>query len=121
MIDRLLESENLTDNLDDEAANLLIKWGIGQIDHLIEGKDEEAAGTAVNHLMGLMRVVNSIAGNPAAYSTDSLVKLMDGFTATFDKEYQLTDSERIIVAQQISRMQPINAVNYILKWMESKL
>jgi hypothetical protein len=121
MIDRLLESENLTDNLDDESANILIRWGIGQIDHLIEGKDEEAAGTAINHLMGLMRAVNSIAGNPVTVSTDSLVKLTDRLTPTFDKEYQLTENERTIVAQQISRMQPIDAVDYLLKWLESKL
>ncbi len=35
LIDRLLESENLTDNLEDEDANVLIKWGIAQLDHLI--------------------------------------------------------------------------------------
>jgi hypothetical protein len=120
-IDRLLESENLTDNLDDEAANTLIKWGINQIDHLVKDKDDEAAGTKVNQLMSLMRAVNSIAGDPSTVSSDSLFKLLDRFAETFDKDHPISENERRTVTQQISRMQPKDAVAYLLKWMDSKL
>lgn len=119
-IDRLLESENLTDSLDDEAANALIKWGIDHIGPLVEGEDDESAGTKVNRLMSLMRAVNSIAGNPSAASTESLFKLLDVFAQTFGKNHFIGQKERQAVVEQISQMQPKEAVDYLLNWMDSK-
>ena len=120
LIDRLLESENLTDNLDDEAANTLINWGIHQIDPLAKNQDDETAGTRVNRLMALMRAVNSIAGNPSQVTSESLARLTDRFTQIFDKDYQIDEEERRTMAQQISQMQSRDAVDYLLKWMDSK-
>ncbi|HLO31650.1 MAG TPA: hypothetical protein VK249_21030 [Anaerolineales bacterium] len=120
-IDRLLESENLTDNLEDEAANTLIKWGIAQIDHLTKSiEEEEAAGEKVNHLMGLMRGVNSVAGNPSAASPDALLRLLDRYAQTFDKEHCIDEDERKAMAQKLSTMQPKEAVQYLLDWIDSK-
>ena len=119
-IDRLLESENLTDNLEDEAANTLIKWGISQIDHLIKDKDEETAGAKVNQLMSLMRAVNSVAGDPSAVSLAPLFRLLNRFAQTFDKAHPISENERSTVAKEISSMQPKDAVDYLLKWMDSK-
>jgi hypothetical protein len=121
LIDRLLESENLTDNLEDEDANTLLKWGIAQISPLIKGiKDEDAAGEKVNHLMELMRQVNSIAGNLSTVSEDKIQKLLEQFTETFDKEHDVTDEERKAVAEKLSQMQPGDAVKYLLEWIHSK-
>lgn len=119
-IDRLLESENLTDNLDDEAANALIKWGISQIDQLIKDKDDEAAGNKVNQLMGLMRAVNSVAGDPSTATTQSLFNLLDIFAQTFGKNHMIGNEERKAVVEQISSMEPKDAVDYLLRWMDSK-
>ena len=119
-IDRLLESENLTDNLDDEAANTLIKWGIRQVDPLIKDKDDETAGTQVNHLMALMRSINSLAGKPSRVNSASLVKFVNRFNQTFDKDHQIDEEERRKMAQQISAMQSKGAVDYLLQWMDSK-
>ena len=119
-VDRLLESENLTDNLDDEAANALIKWGISQIDQLIKDKDDEAAGNKVNQLMGLMRAVNSVAGDPSTATTQSLFNLLDIFAQTFGKNHMIGNEERKAVVQQISAMEPKDAVDYLLRWLDSK-
>lgn len=121
LIDRLLESENLTDNLEDDDANALIKWGISQISPLIKGiTDEDAAGEKVNHLMGLMRQVNSIAGNLSTVSEDKIQKLLEQFTQTFDKDHHVSDEERKAVAEKLSQMQTGEAVKYLLDWMHSK-
>jgi len=121
LIDRLLESENLTDNLEDEDANTLIKWGISQISPLVNGiKDENAAGEKVNHLMGLMRQVNTIAGNLSTVSEEKIQKLLEQFTQTFDKDHHVSDEERKAVAEKLSQMQPGDAVKYLLDWMHSK-
>jgi len=121
LIDRLLESENLTDNLEDEDANVLIKWGIAQVDHLLKGiNDHEAAGTKINHLMNLMRQINSIAGNPSSVSQEKLLKLLEQYSQTFDKAHQISEDERKAVAEKLSQMQPGEAVKYLLEWMHSK-
>ncbi len=121
LIDRLLESENLTDNLEDDDANTLIKWGIAQISPLVNGiTDEDAAGEKVNQLMGLMRQVNSIAGNPSTVSEDKIQKLLEQFTQTFDKDHHVSDEECKTVTEKISQMQSGEAVKYLLEWIHSK-
>ena len=118
LIDRLLETENLTDNLEDEDANTLIKWGVSQIDHLVNGvEDEEAAGEKVNHLMQLMRAINSTAGNPSAASQEKLRKLIEQHAQTFGKAHPMDDDERKAVTEKLSKMQPGQAVKYLLEWM----
>src|ERR1041385_8939475 len=107
LIDRLLEAENLTDNLEDDAANTLIKWGIGQIDHLIKGvNDEEVAGDKVNDLMALMRGINSTAGNPSAASQEKLHELLERYAQTFGKAHQIRSEERRVGKECRSRWSP---------------
>ena len=121
LIDRLLESENLTDNLEDEDADTLIKWGIAQISPLVNGiKDEDAAGEKVSDLMALMRQINLIAGNLSTVSEDKIQKLLEQFTQTFDKDLHVSDEERRALVEKISQMQPGEAVKYLLEWMHSK-
>jgi|ERR1041385_7775802 hypothetical protein len=121
LIDRLLEAENLTDNLEDDAANTLIKWGIGQIDHLIKGvNDEEVAGDKVNDLMALMRGINSTAGNPSAASQEKLHELLERYAQTFGKAHQISEEEQKAVIEKLSQMQPGEAVKYLLDWMHPK-
>ncbi len=118
LIDRLLETENLTDNLEDDSANVLIDWGIAQIDHLVKGiEDENSAGEKVNHLMRLMRGVNSIAGNPSTVSHDQLLALLEQYAQTFSQTHQIDDEERKTVIEKLSQMQPNEAVKYLLSWI----
>jgi Ca2+-binding EF-hand superfamily protein len=121
LIDRLLESENLTDNLEDDDANTLIKWGIAQINPLVKDiDDEETAGVKINHLMSVMRQINSIAGNLSTVSEEKLQKLLEQYTQTFDKAHHISDEERKQVAEKLSQMQPGEAVKYLLEWMHSQ-
>jgi MoxR-like ATPase len=121
LIDRLLESENLTDNLEDDDANALIKWGIAQVDPLVKDiQDEESAGDKINRLMSLMRQINVIAGNPSTVSEEKILKFLDRYAQTFDKAYDTAEEERKAVAEKLSQMQPGEIVKYLLEWMQSK-
>jgi hypothetical protein len=121
LIDRLLESENLTDNLEDEDADALIKWGIAQIDPLIKGiNDEEAAGVKMGHLMSLMRQINSIAGNPSTVSQEKILKFLEQYLQTFDKTHPLDEEEKKALAEKISQMNSGEIVKYLLEWMQAK-
>lgn len=84
-IDRITETENLTDGLEDDDANWLLDWGIAQVDGLVTGiKDEDAAGEKLNQLMSVMRTLNQIAADRAAKPTDALA----GDIRTFLERYQ---------------------------------
>jgi hypothetical protein len=63
-VERILETENLTDELEDAEANLLLDWGAAQLDRILQGMvDEESAGLQVNALMAVMRKINRILGS----------------------------------------------------------
>ena len=84
-IDRITETENLTDGLEDDDANWLLDWGIAQVDGLVTGiKDEDAAGEKLNQLMSVMRTLNQIAADRAAKPPDALA----GDIRTFLERYQ---------------------------------
>ncbi len=84
-IDRITETENLTDGLEDDDANWLLDWGIAQVDGLVTGiKDEDAAGEKLNQLMAVMRTLNQIAADRAAKPPDALA----GDIRTFLERYQ---------------------------------
>lgn len=66
-IERILETENLTDELEDADANWLLDWGIQNLDEVLSStEDEETAGNKVNALMAVMRKINHIAGSYAS-------------------------------------------------------
>jgi hypothetical protein len=72
-IDRILETENLTDGLEDDDAKWLLDWGIGFLPALIgELEDEDAAGAKVNELMAVMRQINQIVADRNATSPEDL-------------------------------------------------
>jgi hypothetical protein len=72
-IDRITETENLTDGLEDDDANWLLDWGIAHVDGVITGiTDEDAAGDKLNQLMAVMRSLNQIAADRAAKPPDAL-------------------------------------------------
>ena len=84
-VERILETENLTDELDDSDANWLLDWGIGRLDQVLQGAtDEDSAGERVNALMAVMRKMNRIVGSYTGKSTPDLAEdlaALDGLFA----------------------------------------
>src|SRR5258708_39606851 len=87
-IERITETENLTDGLDDDDATWLLQWGTSRVGGLIAGiADEEAAGEKVNQLMAVMRLLNAIAADrtvkdPASLG-DDIRALRERYAAAF--------------------------------------
>ncbi len=86
--ERILETENLTDELEDTDANWLLDWGITRLDLVLKGaKDDETAGSRVNALMAVMRKINRITGSYSGQSPQMLAgdlsALHDLFVAAF--------------------------------------
>ena len=103
-VERMLETENLTDELEDEDANWLLNWGIQRLDEVIEAiEDEEVAGSRVNALMAVVRKINRIAGSytrkDAQALASDLAELDQLFSAAFLSDSP-SGSEKITADQE---------------------
>ena len=105
-IDRILETENLTDQLEDADANWLLNWGISRLDQLVSNlEDEEQAGEKVNSLMAVMRKINRIAGWRQEKDVEELAVDLSGlsgqFINAFDMEQEPSEEACRSAAKQL--------------------
>ncbi len=120
LIDKILETENLTDNLEDDAANSLLKWGTAQVGKLVQGiEDEEAAGERVNDLMHVMRGLNALAGNPAEVTHEKIADLVNRYIALVGN-VKADEEERRSIAERVSKMEPGEAIRFLTEWLQAK-
>jgi len=83
-IERITETENLTDGLEDPDANWLLNWGIGHVRNLIQGvKSDDAAGDRVHALMDVMRKLNQIVADRAAKTPQALADDIKTFVSLY--------------------------------------
>jgi hypothetical protein len=117
-IDRMLETENLSEYLEDEDADYLINWGVAQLKENI-GKIEDinAAGEYTNDLMGFMRILNQIAGNLDNIQQDKLVQLAGRRQKAFGPGRELAPEEYGAVTSCLEAMTPRQALDYLLQWL----
>jgi hypothetical protein len=118
-VERILETENLTAELEDDEANWLLNWGINHLDEVIGNcADAEAAGNQVNALMAVMRKINQIAGSAASRDAQDLIEdladLNDLFTAAFGPavepvEIRPVEKQVVLLAQM-----PVQAAMEVL-------
>ncbi len=96
-IDRLLETENLTDGLEDDDAGWLLDWGIRSVADLAPKPGGEIPGTKVNELMALMREISRIlAGRESAASGDlarAITGLAGAYARAFGRARRLSPDE----------------------------
>ncbi len=119
-IDKILETENLTDNLEDKPADALLKWGTAQVGKLIQGvDDDEAAGAKVNDLMHVMRGLNSLAGNPADVTHEKVADLINSYM-TLVGDVNVDEAERRSIAERVSKMESGEAIRFLTEWLQAK-
>jgi hypothetical protein len=73
-IDRILENENLTSELEDSDAKWLLTWGIHQLDWAVAGVDEETVAVRVTALMGVLRKITQLVANRGKRSIEFLAE-----------------------------------------------
>ena len=74
-VEQLYEDERLTDNLADQSAGTLLKWGEARLNGLAElNLDEAALDGAARQLRSIMRSINRLAGQRVDLSEDELVE-----------------------------------------------
>ena len=118
-VDRLLESENLTDNLEDKEANDLLTWGIAHIDGLINGAaSADEAGEKVNRLMAVMRGLNSLAGDPHRMTADALLDLLDRYKQLAGGAVQVDVNKVRSLIERVSTAAPGQALAHLIEWLD---
>ena len=116
-IDRMLEVENLTDSLEDDDADYLINWGVAQLrENVTKSEDIDFAGEYTNDLMGFMRSLNRIMGDPDSVTTDDLVQLAERRQKVFGPERELAPNEFQEAAAHLTGLTPQQAMDFLLQW-----
>jgi len=121
-LDRILETENLTDGLEDKEANWLLDWGIKRLPGLIGGiTDDEAAGARVNELMAVMRKINQIIAGRDSKSVDELAvdiqELAERYERAFGSVRKASPDEYKKLAAQIAEKPSGEAMQTLIEWV----
>ena len=116
-IDRMLETENLTDCLEDEDADYLINWGIARLREIVGNiEDIPLAGEATNDLMRFMRLLNQIAGHLNNIQQDNLVLLAEYHQKASGPGRDLKPGDYLEAVSRLEAMTPRQAIDYLLLW-----
>jgi hypothetical protein len=120
-VDRMLETENLTDELEDADAQRLLDWGFARLESLLDGiEDPEAAGEKVNALMALMRKLNRLAGGAAGGDPQMLageLARLDELSRALYPDAGPRDPQTCQqAALELSALEPGPALDYLLAW-----
>jgi len=87
--ERLLEIENLTDQLTDDDANWLINWSIGK---MVLALEESSSAEQADRVIGMARTLNQSATNPSA---DSVAHFLQQYQETFNTPVPASDSASV--------------------------
>jgi hypothetical protein len=121
-IERILETENLTDSLEDADADWLLKWGISFVHGLLDGVEEdESAGEKVSDLMAVMRTLNQIAADrgvkPAESLAEDIKALADRYARAFGRARTLNAGDAKRAATAIRQKTPRETMQFLIAMM----
>jgi conjugal transfer/entry exclusion protein len=121
-IDRILESENLTDALQDHDANWLLEWGTARVPELLNcSPDDREAGKKVNALMGVMRKVNQITGERGEKDSSQMARdisqLAKYYQQAFGQSRPVRSRQAAQIADQIAAQPAQQAMQTLLDWL----
>ena len=128
--ERMLEIENLTDELEDSEANWLLNWGAAQLDWVLHGvKDQETAGQKANALYAVMRKINRMMAytQGSAPGANQTRKLPEELAADFMALAELTGDaychkpkQTLVEAQSAAAhlpgLKPSIAIEFLARW-----
>jgi hypothetical protein len=124
-VERILETENLTDELEDADANWFLKWGTGKVPLvLMDVSGDEEAGYQINALMAVMRKINRMM---ASYQdktaevwqedfTDLNAMFIEAFGGAEDKTFDFQSPEFLMIFGTLSNKSSRQVLEYLLCW-----
>jgi hypothetical protein len=121
-LDRLLENENLTADLEDAEADWLIQWGIAQIDIVTEGLTEEtAADEKISALMSLMRRISRTVARKdrrtPAELAEGLCELETMYAQAFGQTQPHSPADGEQAAARLQAISALEAIQFLVEWL----
>jgi hypothetical protein len=123
-IERISETENLTDALEDDDANWLLEWGFDRLPGLIgSAPTDQEAEKKLTQLMGVMRKVNTITGEREFLTEEDLEKeihnLAEDYRKTFGKGRKPLPADDRKLANEVKQQPPRQAMQALLGKLET--
>ena len=120
-IERILETENLTDKLEDRDAKWLLDWGISQLDPLLQDITSEAeANEKVTLLMGILRKINRLVGSRARQRRKTLAGDLMTLAALFSQAFgfasTIIQEDCASAASQLKQTNTRQALELLTGW-----
>lgn len=133
VVESLLENERLTDELDDEAAQLLLDWGMAYAKAIVQstsGLDDEAAEEAMyprlRALRRTMRTISRWAVKQPEWDSernaDSLAKIIEQIPTIYGEGYTPPtpqQSDTFLQQQAEFAGNPTRLITNLRKWLET--
>jgi hypothetical protein len=117
-VDRMLEIENLTDNLEDNDANFLLNWGVDRLKKIVEPEaDDESAGQRANQLHGFMRTLNQVSADLENVHQEDLAKLAECARGAFGTGQDLKPEDFAGKASTLKGMSQRQAIDQLIQWL----
>jgi hypothetical protein len=121
-INRMLETENLTDNLEDDDANTLLNWGIQQVGRLIS--NPLVAGEKVNGLMAVLRKINHLVPDIGTKSPQEVAADLADLARTYEQTFESALPSGAVdlqnLAASMQTMSTPDAIQTILGWIHKE-
>lgn len=118
-ISRLLETENLTDNLEDADANTLLDWAVKQISGIIN--NPLTAGERANGLMAVLRKINHLIPDLGVKSPQELSAALADLAKTVEGTFEWAPPVGAADLQNlVERLRAANtseAIQVLLEWI----
>jgi hypothetical protein len=109
----MLESENLTDNMEDNEAKRLLNWGIEQLPQIM------FEGDAENNVSSLMRTMRTIIGQLPEVNIDNLKSLAAHYSQAFGMPQAISDSDYEGAKEKLSALRADDALTFLIDWLVS--
>ena len=116
LIERMLENENLTEDLDDEDADWLLDWGADRLRELSDSETMEAAEEKAGALMKFIRGLNRLAGGLPGVDPADLAALLEHYAMALGSSRAAGQVEIEDAAASISSLTPREALEYLISW-----
>jgi hypothetical protein len=121
LIERILETENLTDELQDADAQWLLDWGINQLDPVLQGvSGEDEANERLTALMGALRKINRLASSRDSKNSDALAADLTALASliaqAFGRAPDASLSGSISGATQLRQGTTRQALEFLTAW-----
>ena len=120
-IDRMLEIENLTADLEDDEAEWLLHWGLDQINVVCDGLvDDAERDEHVHALMAFMRRLNRTVARKDRREPEMLAEELNElgglYAQAFGQSRPLSPNDCRHTADQVKRLPAMDALQTLVEW-----